>query len=74
MTTKLTPEQQIFENFTFALGDKVRHAVTGEAGVIVCRYCVQSQTGNTGHAYEVSTGNRYVRRFEIELVKDIEKN
>lgn len=69
----MTTEQEVFDQFKFKLGARVVHKASGEAGIVVGRLLYEAQTGNTGHVYEVSTGQRYSRRFEIELTDQAEQ-
>lgn len=64
---QLTMEQDVFGGFKFDLGQLVEHQASGAVGIVVSRILIQAATGNTGHAYEVSTGDRYIKRLEIEL-------
>lgn len=62
-------EKAVFDNFKFALGQLVRHKVSGEAGIVVTRTLIQAQTGNTGHMYTLSFTMLANRKgmLEIEL-------
>lgn len=63
-------EQQAFNNFRFALGQRVQHRVDELEGIVVQRKLVQNQHGGTGHAYVVSFGpgrNNCAEVLEVEL-------
>jgi hypothetical protein len=64
---KIKSEQDAFTAFKFQIGQPVIHRASGALGVVTGRILVQAQTGNTGHMYEVSTGEKYNKRYEIEL-------